>query len=97
MKFPVNEKFVPSNVRLASPFKLLESTAVTILLFEPFDKSANVEPHTRESISSVLNVPSESKITTELSSPVPIFGAVIEPATSKLDAETILLIVRLVI
>ena len=75
--FPVTPSVLPSNVKLASPFKLLASIAVTSLLLTPFVKSASVLPQTLESISSVPNVPSASNTITELSTPVPIFGAVI--------------------
>ena len=58
-----------------SPLALI-SPATVILLNEPVSPFSNkVSPQTLESISSVLNVPSESNTITELSTPTPMFGA----------------------
>ena len=75
LKSPVTVIVEPSHVRFASPSIELASVNIAISLSVPLVPSNNVEPHTRESISSVLIPPSESRITTELSTPVPMLGA----------------------
>jgi hypothetical protein len=67
---PVTVNVVPSNVKLPSPLIELASENVATLLLTPLEPSTRLVPQTRESISSVFRNPSESLITTELSTPV---------------------------